>query len=513
MKNNTSGTQMCMAIAVVVSVFYFLAGNTLAAGKPSSRTEETAGIVPMKMTLAEAVNVALRSNRTIKSAFLTRVVQRFNLAVARDKFNPDVDLNTTAGYSDSETRTSGRSRRNTFSNLELITTATATKRIETGGTFTFLWSRTDALSDSSGTAENRSATNNWTVNFSHPLLKGAGVAVNTASVTLAELNEQSNLLNHRDTIISTVNSTIQAFRSYARNVRFLDISRASLERSRANLEMNRLLISLGRMPANEIIQSESDVSNQEFSHEVARNSVANARISLLKVLDLPRDNQILPVEETDMAPVHPDLDDCLTLAFANRSDFLNATIAVDRSRINLILARDNKKWALDLISGYTYRDNYNRISADTDNHAWQVGLSLQIPLYGDMTRDQVLLSAETSLKQTQINLEEIRQNIALEVRDAVREVGTRLKQVGMAERSRKLAERKLAVEKEKLTLGRTTNFQLVSFQNDLVDRQNAELNARVDYLNALTALDTILGTTLDTWRIDYNKEYDRWPGK
>jgi hypothetical protein len=46
-----------------------------------------------------------------------------------------------------------------------------------------------------------------------------------------------------------------------------------------------------------------------------------------------------------------------------------------------------------------------------------------------------------------------------------------------------------------------------------VDRQNAELNARVDYLNALTALDSVLGTTLDTWQIDYNKEYDRWPGK
>jgi outer membrane protein TolC len=513
MRKNPYGSQMRMVFVVVVSVLFFMTGHALAGGKLSSLEEEAAGAAPMEMTLAEAVNVALRSNRTIKSAFLTRVVQKFDLAVARDKFNPDVNLNATAGYSGSQAQISDPSTSESSSNLSLTTTATASKRIETGGTFTFSWSRADELSNSSGSAENRSAANNWTVNFSHPLLKGAGVAVNTASVTLAELSEQSNLLSHRDTIISTVNSTIQAFRSYARSVRSLDISSASLERSRANLEMNRLLISLGRMPANEIIQSESDVSNQEFSHEVALNSMANARISLLKVLDLPQDTQILPVEETDMSPVHPDLDDCLALAFANRSDYLNAKMAVDRARINLVLARDNKKLALDLVSGYTYRDNYHRISADMDNHAWQVGLNLQIPLYGDMTREQTLLSAETSLKQTQIHLEEIRQNIALEVRDAVREVETRLKQVGMAERSRKLAEKKLAVEKEKLTLGRTTNFQLVSFQNDLVDRQNAELNARVDYLNALTALDTILSTTLKTWRIDYNKEYDRWPGK
>ena len=466
----------------------------------------------MEMNLAEAVNVALRSNRTVKSAFLDRVVQKFNLEVARDKFNPDVELATTAGYTGSETQTKGETT-STARNLDLSSALTGTKKIETGGTFTFSWSRNDSLSDTDTSAEDRASTNTWAIDFTHPLLKGAGIDVTTASVTLAELAEQSNILSHRDTIISTVNATISAFRSYAQKSRRMDIIRASLERSRANLAMNRVLIDMGRMPPNEIIQSESDVANQEFSHETALNDLDNARLNLLRVLDLPRETRITPIEETDLSPVHPDFDTCLKTAFKNRADYLNANMDLDRAQISLVLAQDNMKWDLGLTSGVSATDNDQRNSADSNAYKWKVGLNLSIPIYGDLTREQTLLSAQTEQKKTRLNLEETKQNIILEVQDAIREVETSLKQVGMAARSRQLAQKKLAVEMEKLKVGRTTNFQLVSFQNDLVTSQEDEVDAKVAYLNALSALDTILATTLETWQIDYNKEYDKWPGK
>ena len=81
-----------------------------------------------------------------------------------------------------------------------------------------------------------------------------------------------------------------------------------------------------------------------------------------------------------------------------------------------------------------------------------------------------------------------------------------LRQVELAVQARELSERKLDIEQEKLKAGRSTNFQLVSFQNDLLNAQNNELNAKIEYLNALTALDRILGTTLDTWEIELRGE-------
>ena len=62
----------------------------------------------------------------------------------------------------------------------------------------------------------------------------------------------------------------------------------------------------------------------------------------------------------------------------------------------------------------------------------------------------------------------------------------------------------LEIENAKLRAGRTTNFQVVSFQNELRQSEVTELEAMISYLNALVALDQRLGTTLDTWQIQLN---------
>lgn len=472
-----------------------------------------AGPTALEIDLAEAVQLALRHNRSVKSSFMDRVVQKFDLEVELDKFNTDVDFSaapTVSGTFTRNDRADGNSRSTGWGHAASIS---ASKSIRTGGTFTFSWDRSDDWSDTDSSAQDRSGTNTWSAAFTQPLLQGAGIELNTASLAEARMNEQSSLLDHRDNIINVVNETIYAFRTYARTARELEISKASLARSRQNLEMNRLLVEMRRLPANEVIQTELDVANQELAFEGAMSELDNARLELLKVLDMDQATQITPREETDLQEVRPDYDTCLAIAFENRADYLEAQMDIKRARISLMEAEDNMKWTLDLTSGASISDENSRGDANTTDINWEVGLSLEIPLYGDLTREQTLLSAENSLKQAELDLEETRESIILEVRDGVREVGTRLKRVGMARRSRELAEKTLAVEKEKLAAGRTTTFQVVSFQNDLVDSLNTELDARVEYLNALTGLDTTLATTLDTWKVDYNAAYDKWPGK
>jgi len=71
-----------------------------------------------------------------------------------------------------------------------------------------------------------------------------------------------------------------------------------------------------------------------------------------------------------------------------------------------------------------------------------------------------------------------------------------------------LSQQKLEIEQEKLKTGRSSNFQVVTFQNDLVSAQIAESSSIINYRNALTALDTAIGTTLNTWRIQFSPEPD-----
>jgi outer membrane protein TolC len=79
--------KLSWAFLVCSVTLFFSLNPALSSTTPSKK--------PLEMTLAEAINVALRLNRSVKSAYLSRVVEKFNLRVAQDKFNPNVDF--TAG--------------------------------------------------------------------------------------------------------------------------------------------------------------------------------------------------------------------------------------------------------------------------------------------------------------------------------------------------------------------------------------------------------------------------------
>ena len=96
---------------------------------------------------------------------------------------------------------------------------------------------------------------------------------------------------------------------------------------------------------------------------------------------------------------------------------------------------------------------------------------------------------------------ELRQSMDIQVRQAVHDVEVGLRQIELARQALRLAEEKLAIEQSKLQQGLSSIFQLARFEDDLVRAQNAEVDALVDYENALTALDRTLGTTLETWGI------------
>ena len=95
------------------------------------------------------------------------------------------------------------------------------------------------------------------------------------------------------------------------------------------------------------------------------------------------------------------------------------------------------------------------------------------------------------------SLSKQKEDIEIEIQDALRSAEMKHRQIKLAVLSRSLSEKKVEIETEKLKAGRSTNFQLVSYQNDLKNAQKSELDAITDYLNALTDLDSALGITLD----------------
>lgn len=455
----------------------------------------------LEMTLPEAVLLAVRDNTALRNAYLDRVVDKYSLWVAEGRFVPQAKL--TAGLERVVARPiNGMDTRYDRARL----TPEVTWKAPTGADFRFGWdnSRT-SLGHRSPSGQVPGNDSALTIDMTQPLLKGGGLEINRLPLELARNEDTMRLESLRDTLSNTIGEVIRAYRGLMLERGRLEIEERAVERARRLLETNRELIAAGRMAAQEMVQAEADLASREVNLASAENTLDQARLRLIELLNLDTDARIDPIEPIQVTDITLDEARLLAIALERRPDYRRALLLVENQRMNKQLAENGSAWELNLVARHTLNSHPSRwldpVPNDPYGQDWSIGVDLVIPLFDRSQREQQV-RADISLRQAANNLEELRQRISREVANQVRDIEIKRRQVDLALRSRELAERQLDVERVKLNLGRSTNFQVVQFQNELVIQQTKEISTIADYLNALTALDNTLGSTLDTWRIE-----------
>ena len=473
-RRRSSGAAICPprhrapAFVLLLIVPLLLASWSPATGQAQEGSDGAA----LELTLDEAIRLALQNNRDLLDARLARTLQEFALDVAEDRYRP------TAAFSPVV-----RAARERDTTAELV--AETGLRVETGGQFSLRFSEPVAGPDG--------ADGSVSLSFSQPLLRGFGVDIDTAPLRIARLGDRIGVLAFRETIASVVVSTINAWRSLVRARRQLEIGEASLARARQQLETNRTLIEAGQMAAREILQSEADVADRELALVQTRNSVTTANFGLIGILDIDSATVVRPLEVPGAPRPVLSLDEAIETALGHSPSHARALLSREIAEIDLEVAEDDQRWDLSLDADVSR-------STDAGQTDYAAGLRLTIPLW-DRGPELGLRSAQAEVTQAERGLVELRQSMDIRVRQAVHDVEVGLRQIELARQALRLAEEKLAIERAKLQQGLSSIFQLARFEDDLVRAQNAEVDALVDYENALTALDQTLGTTLDTWGI------------
>ena len=460
-----------------------LAGIPAAAASPLSASPER------ELTLTEAILLAVQNNRDLAAGRLDRLAQKLSLQDSEDEFRltPAFDVSFDSDSTDAPVD---------WEAVSLGVSPRVTLRIPTGGQL--------SLSANNRITNQGDESQFVTLTFAQPLLKGGGTAVGTANLVTARRLEQIGFLGFKSAVMGIVTQTIYAYRNLIRSMQAVEISERSLQRARDLLAVNRALIDTGRMAEHEIIQSEANIAERELSLTETRDALDDARLALIDILEIDSRTQIRPTETLRVDPKKPDADQGVELALQHRPDYLQSQLSMEIAETALLVADNARWWELNLTSsanfmnsGHSLSNAYSRFDDD-----YSIGLNLSIPLgvtADSLRRDQ--RRARFSLQRSRLRLAELRQSIDIQVRAAVRDVEVQSRRAELARQARELAERKLEIENVKLNSGLTTNFRLVEFEDDLVRSQNSEIGAIVSYLNALTALDRIQGTTLDTWNI------------
>ena len=480
-----------------------------------AKTRETAA---MKLTIADAVFIALTNNVTLRSAYLDRYLNRIDLQLAERRYYLPTDPALTLATNRASTYVAptAASAADRTEDLNYTGNLSATLAIPTGGTFTFAWNNN---SDRPDVGQNFNYSSDWSVTFKQPLLKGGGLSNAAYSVRIARITEEKNILSLKDTIISTIKTAITEFRNYKTAERQLIIAEMGLVRAKSLYEYNKEMIAAGRLAGTEIVQAQADIATQETSVINAKNSLDAARMALVQALYIDKNTSFQAVDENQQLVSPPALKEAISLAFQYRTDYHRALKDLDARKLDLAKNKTNRLWSLNLTAGTTdgaaattfntYDPAFRRAIGSGPERNWNVGLSLEVPLVYMTSDMRAYLGAKTDMEKANLAFEKMKLDIEINVQNAVRNVDSNYRSLLSARQARELAEKKLNIEQEKLGAGRTTNFQFVSFQRDLQTAQLGELSAMTTYLNSLTSLDDTLGTTLATWKIDVKKEDDR----
>ena len=270
------------------------------------------------------------------------------------------------------------------------------------------------------------------------------------------------------------------------------------------------------MASVELVQSETAVANQRLTLRVAENSAETERLNLLLLLRLPEDLQIEPSETFDVKPAQSEIGELIAIAETNQPEYLRAQLNLRSANYSLDVGRDEQRWNLDLVSSYRLAGEganpgnvYSGIG-NLDQGDYQVQLLFSVPLQ-DYRRKQVLVDAEVAWYQAWNTLTITEENLRVTVRRAQQDIETAWDSLGLAESALALSRKQLELEIEKQRAGKSSSFQVVSFENDLASAENRYVAAQIAYLNALTALDQLLGITLDRWGLQMVSESELLP--
>ncbi|WAH57366.1 TolC family protein [Pseudomonas silvicola] len=444
------------------------------------------------LTLQDAVYLGLRQNRSIKSSYISRIAQAFDLRVSEDRFTPKVTISARhiAGHSDDDH----------YRQSELIPDTELLTPI--GTRFSLAWNSQLYQGRDLG----RSGNDGATFSIIQPLLKDAGYEVNMAPVRLARMQEEINKLALKTTVSTTITSIITAYRALLSAQEQVRIAEEGVSRAKGLLATNLSLIKAGRMAEFESVQTEADIATQELSVEEARNQLDTNRLALLQLLSLDLRTDIRASDTLAAAPFSISPDQALSKAQENEPTYLTQLLNIKLAQTNLVVAKNQRLWDVSLVAGASQ----DRIISTADtvtstDRKWDTyaGVQVEIPI-GDLSLRQAEVRARTDLDNQELQAQEAGQTLEKNIISNLQTIQTRWRQVQISQRGKDLTARKLDIERKKLNAGRSSNFEVISYEADLRNAESTHLNAIIAYLDAQTQLDLALGTTLESWDISLN---------
>jgi outer membrane protein TolC len=449
------------------------------------------------LTLEIAVAQALGANFDVKLQRLSTSSSADSEEIARATFDPRLSASVATGVNENPA----------LRDESRATNISATKKIDTGATFTAT-SRLDRNERApSGTGLNPAYNSDLGLSIRQPLLKGRGREQNLAGIERARLGTLRSRSDLTSAVLAVIHDIEVAYANYSLSREQLGVRAFSLQVREKLLEENRARRDTGVATDLEVLQAEVGVANASRDLLLSRQSTRDRADELLRLMgreqfDAPLGPVSLPaIEYTAHNPAA-----VFTRALANTPEYASARASVRQQEIDVSTTKNARQPQLDLgaSAGFNGKSGTaDRAVTDLgtgDIYNWQLDLTLSFP-WGFREENARIRQSRSGLERENIRLRQIEQNLIVQVRNAVRALETSQENLRLSALSTKLSARQFELEKARYESGLSTFRAVQQSQDDLDLARLSELQAGINLRVAQANLDRLEGSALARYRI------------
>ena len=370
--------------------------------------------------------------------------------------------------------------------------------------------------------------------FNQPLLSGLGLKSNLRFLLVARNNENVSgaiFQNQLQQTIAQVENAYWDMAQFQENVKVAEQSLTTAQRLYDD--------EVGALAPLDVVSAQSAVAASQRDLVVAKTNLQIQETQLKNLLSkrIDPDLESAQIVTTDALPEPrdtdiPTLQDALADAERNRPDLKTAQMNLQNEQISSQYTGTNLlptgnvfgQYAASGLQGncvVTARATCNTVGLPVGTVVpsgtagslsqmargkfpeYSVGFSLAVPIKNRAAQADNL-RAQFEMQQAQINLQALRNQAELTIRQAMIALVQGKAQQEAAHQAVVLAQQSLDAEQKKLGVGASTFYNVVLRQRDLTTAEYAEIEAADAYAKALVAIDEARGATLDRNGITFN---------
>ena len=484
----------------------------------------------LRLTLHDAVLLALENNSNVRIEETQVDATKFNLLRTYQPFDPLLqgvfNLNRFSFPGDSQLQGVGVSGVATLNSLTQSGQINYTQTFQTGTNILVGLNSTRNSTNNGFFFVNPNYNSILNFQFTQPLLRNGGFFANRAPLVIARRTLQQSRSSFEAQVNDAILQIVNQYWTVVQTRRNLEVERKSLESADASYQRDKRALELGALPPLDIYRSESEVASRRVQMIQGEYVVKQAEDALRLTIGANQDDYFRaldfdltekPQAEGEMRTI--DAAAALQEALAHRPEFEAAKYALANDETGIRLAHNHLKPDLSLsgfyqssgLGGNQYNLNAQLIATGGLGSSFSQLFAFGYPGYGgsltlnlpikNRAAQADLGAALVSRHRDQYSAQQVREQITLEVSNAVHQLEQAKLTLAAGTTALDLAEKTLAAEQRKYELGAETIFFVLDAQTKLAQAELDLLREQVSYKMALTAVDHATGELLGPYQV------------